>query len=146
MKVSESKELLRSRKIVVALQLLSHVWLFVTPRTAARHVSLSTVFLSLLRLMSIESPGHPTVSSSVAPFSSCPQSFPASGYFPVSQLFTSSGRSISTSASATVFSTNIQGWFPLWLTGLIFLSKGDGHHIGNNIKGMKVCYENPLKF
>ena len=63
---------------------------------------------------------HPTISSSVGPFSSCLQSFPASGSFPMSQLFTSGGQSIG--ASASVFPINIQGWFPLGFTGL--LSKG----------------------
>ena len=58
-------------------------------------------------------------SHSVTPFSSCPQSFPASGSFPVSWLFTLGGQSIGTLAS--VFSINIQGWFPLGLTGLISL-------------------------
>ena len=68
---------------------------------------------------------HPTMSSSVAPFSSCPQSFPATGSFPVSQLFTSGGQSVGTSASALVLPVNIQGWFPLGLTGLLsLLSKG----------------------
>ena len=66
---------------------------------------------------------HPTISSSVAPFSFCPHSFPESGSFPMSQLFTSGGHSIGTSAS--VLPVNIQGWFPLGLTGLIsLLSKG----------------------
>ena len=64
---------------------------------------------------------HPTISSSVAPFSSCPKSFSASGSFPVSQLFTSGGKSIGASASASVLPMNIQGWFPLGLTGLISL-------------------------
>ena len=68
---------------------------------------------------------HPTISSSVVPFSSCPQSFPESGSFPMSWLFTSSGQSIGASSSASVFSMNTQGWFPSGLTGLIFLlSKG----------------------
>ena len=68
---------------------------------------------------------HPTISSSVVPFSFCPQSFPALGSFPVSQLFTSSGQSTGASASASVLPVNIQGWFPLGLTGLISLmSKG----------------------
>ena len=62
---------------------------------------------------------HPTVSSSVAPFSSCLQSFPASMPFPVSRLFISGGQSIEASASASVLPMNIQGWFPLGLTGLI---------------------------
>ena len=58
-----------------------------------------------------------TISSSVAPFSSCPQSFPASGSFPLSQLLTSGGQSIRALASSTVFPMNIQGWFPVGLTG-----------------------------
>ena len=65
--------------------------------------------------------GHPTISSSVLPFSSCLQSFPASGSFPVSQFFPSGGQSIGTLASASVFLINIQGWFPLGLTGLLSL-------------------------
>ena len=68
---------------------------------------------------------HPTISSSVTPSSSCLQSFPASGSFPVSQLFTSGGQSIGASASASVLPVNIQGWFPLRLTGWTSLqSKG----------------------
>ena len=67
---------------------------------------------------------HPTISSSIVPFS-CPQSFPASGSFPMSQLFVSGGQSIRASATASVLPVNIQGWFPLGLTGLIScLSKG----------------------
>ena len=67
---------------------------------------------------------HPTISPSVAPFF-CPQSFPASGYFPVNWLFVSGGQIIETWASASVLPMNIQGWFPLGLTGLIsLLSKG----------------------
>ena len=61
---------------------------------------------------------HPTISSFVAPFS-CLQSFPVLGSFPMSQLFTSGGQSIG--ASTLVFPMNIQGWFPLGLTGLISL-------------------------
>ena len=68
---------------------------------------------------------HPTISSSVVPFSSCLQSFPASGSFPMSQFFTSGGQSIRVWASASVLPMNIQDWFPLGLTGLISLqSKG----------------------
>ena len=66
---------------------------------------------------------HPTISSSVVPFSSYLQSFPELGSFPMSQFFTSSGQSIGASASALPM--NIQDWFPLGLTGLIsFQSKG----------------------
>ena len=68
---------------------------------------------------------HPTISSSVIPFSSCPQSFPASGSFLMSQLFTSGGKKIGVSASVLVLPMNTQDWFPLGLTGLISLnSKG----------------------
>ena len=62
---------------------------------------------------------HPTISSSVVPFSSHLQSFPALGSFQMSQLFTSGGQSIGASASASVLPMNIQGWFPLGLNGLI---------------------------
>ena len=58
---------------------------------------------------------HPTISSSAVPFSSRPQSFPASGFFQMSQLFTSGGQSIGTLSSASVLPMNIQGWFPLRL-------------------------------
>ena len=68
---------------------------------------------------------HPTISSSVIPFSSCLQSFPPSGSFQMSQLFISGGQSIGVSASASVLPINIQDWFPLGLTGWISLkSKG----------------------
>ena len=64
---------------------------------------------------------HPTVSSSVVPFSSHLQSFPASGSFPMSQFFTSGGQNTGVSASASVLPINIQDWFSLWLTGWISL-------------------------
>ena len=68
---------------------------------------------------------HPTVSSSVVPFSSCPQSFPASGSFQMSQLFTSGGQSIGVSASISVLLMNTQDWSSLGWTGWISLqSKG----------------------
>ena len=60
---------------------------------------------------------HPTISSSVIPFSSCLQSFPASGSFLMSRLFTLGGQSIGGSASASALPMNIQDWFPLGLTG-----------------------------
>ena len=68
---------------------------------------------------------HPTISSSAGPFSSFPQSCPTSGSFPVSWLFTSDGQSIGASVSASVFPMNIQGWFPIGLTGLISLQSKD---------------------
>ena len=68
---------------------------------------------------------HPTISSSVIPFSSCPQSFPASGPFPMSQLFPSGGQSIGVSASASVLLVNTQDWSPLeWIGWISLQSKG----------------------
>ena len=94
------------------VQSLSRVWLFVTPCTAARQASLSfTNSQSLFKLMSIELVMPPTISSSVIPFSACPQSFQASGSFPV-RLFESGGQSIRASASVSVLAVNIQGAFP----------------------------------
>ena len=68
---------------------------------------------------------HPTISSSIARFSSHPQSFPASRSFPMSWLFSSDGQSVGASASGSVLPMNIKCWFPLGLIGLIsLLSKG----------------------
>ena len=68
---------------------------------------------------------HPTISSSVIPFSFCVQFFPASGSFPMSQFFASSGQSVGASASASVLPVNIQDWVPSGLTGWMSLqSKG----------------------
>ena len=97
-----------------------------TPWTATRQASL---FHYLPEFCSNSYPlsqwCHPTISSSAARFSSCPQSFPASGSFPMSWLFMSDGQSIRASASASVLPMNIQGWFPSGLTGLMaLLSKG----------------------
>ena len=76
---------------------------------------------------------HPTISSSVVPFSSCLQSFPASGSFPMSQLFTSGGQSIGASALASVLPMNIQDWSPLGWTDCISLqSKGLSRVFSNN--------------
>ena len=68
---------------------------------------------------------HPTISSSVIPFSPSPQSFPASGSFQMSQFLVSGGQSIGVSASTSVFSMNIQDWFPLgWIGWIYLLFKG----------------------
>ena len=68
---------------------------------------------------------HPTISSSINPFSSCLRPFPASESFPMSQLFSSGGQSIGVSTSASVLSMNIQDWFPLgWTSWISLLSKG----------------------
>ena len=68
---------------------------------------------------------HPAISSSVVPFFSCLQSFPASGFFQMSQLFASGGQSIVVSASTSVLPMNIQDWFPLGWTGWISLQSKD---------------------
>ena len=96
-----------------------------TEPTAAHLASLSfTISLSLLNSCPLNRWSHPTISSSVVLFSSCLQSFSASESFPVSGLFASGGQSIRASASASALPMNIQGWYPLGLTGLILLSKG----------------------
>ena len=106
----------------VVVQSLSLVWLFATPWL--QHARLycpspspgaSSKSCPLIRWC------HPTISSSVDPFSSCLLSVPASGSFPMSWLFTSGGQSIGVSASASVLPMNIQVWFPLGLTGVISL-------------------------
>ena len=94
-----------------------------TPWTAARQASLSITncWSPLSNPCPLSQWCHSIISSSVAPFSSCPQSFPASRSYPVSQLFTSGGQSIRASASASALPMNIQGWYPLGLTGLFSL-------------------------
>jgi len=77
---------------------------------------------------------HPVISPSVVPFSSCPQSLPASESFPMSQFFASGGQSIGVSASTSVLPMNIQDWSPLWWTGWISLqSKGPKRVFFNTI-------------
>ena len=83
-----------------------------------------TISWSLLRFMFIESVMPSNRLILCLPFSSCPQSFPASGSFLVSWVFTSGGQNIGALASASVLPMNIQGWFLLRLTGLILQSKG----------------------
>ena len=75
---------------------------------------------------------HRTISSSVIPFSSCLQSFPASGSFPMSQSFTSGSQSIGVSVSASVLPMNIQDWFPLGFTGLISLKSNGLSRVFSN--------------
>ena len=90
---------------------------------------------------------HPTTSSSVVPFSSHHQSFPASGSFPVSQLFASSGQSIGASASTWILPMNIQDWFDLGWTGWISLqSKGLSRVFSNTTVQKHRCYNRRLGF
>jgi len=80
---------------------------------------------------------HPTISSSVVPFSSCPQSFPASGSFKMSQVFASGGQSIRVSASTSVLPMNIQDWFPLGWTGWISLQSKGLSRVSSNTTAQK---------
>ena len=108
-----------------SIQSLSCVRLFATPWTAAYQNSLSPTPRVYPNSCPLSWWCHPTISSSVVPFSSNPQSFPTSGSFQMSQLFASGGQRIRVSASASVLPMNIQDWFPLGWTGLISLqSKG----------------------
>ena len=105
--------------------MLSRVRLFCDPMDCSTPASLSIIISrNLLKLCPLNQWCHPTISSSVIPFSSCLQSFPASGSFPMSQIFESGGQSIGVSASASVLPMHIQDWCPLVLTGLILQSKG----------------------
>ena len=111
---------------ILLLLFFSRVQLFVTPWTAVCHASLS---FTSPRVCSNSCPlswwCYLTISPSATLFSFYLQSFPASGSFPMSWLFPSGSQSIRASASASVLPVNIQGWFPLRLTGLISLqSKG----------------------
>ena len=109
-----------------SVQLLSHVLLFATSWTTECQASLSiTSSWSSPNSCPLSQWCHPTISSSVVPFSSSLQSFPASGSFQMSQLFASGSQSIGVSASASVLPMNAQGWSPLEWTGWISLqSKG----------------------
>ena len=88
---------------------------------------------------------HPTISSSVIPFSSCLQSFSASGSFPMNQFFPSGCQSIGVSASTSVLPMNIQDWFPLGWTSLISLqSKGLSRVFSNTMVQMHHCFGSQL--
>ena len=109
-------------KHIYVVQLLSHIRLFVIHRL--QHVRLPCPSLSP-EVCSDSHPlnqwCHPTISSSVIPFFSCLQSFPASGSFPMNQFFTSGSQSIGASASTSVFPMTLHGLFPLGLIGMISL-------------------------
>ena len=79
----------------------------------------ASMFITNSNLCLLSQWGHPTISSSVIPFSTCFQSFPALAPFQMSQFFTSDGQSIGVSVSASVFPMNIHDWFPLGWTGWI---------------------------
>ena len=109
----------------ISVQSLSRVWLLVAPWTAACQASLSiTNSWTYPNSCPLSRWCHPTISSSVVPFS-CPQSFPASGSFQINQLFASGGQCIRVSASISAFPMSIQDWFPLgWTDWISLQSKG----------------------
>ena len=136
----------RKSPSVLSVQSPSRVRLFATTWTPPRQASLSiTNTQSLLKLMSTESVMPSTISSSIIPFSSCLQSFPASGSFQMSQFFASGGQSIGVSASASVLPMNIQDWFPLGWTGWIPLqSKGISRVLSNTTVQMHQFFSTQL--
>ena len=126
-KMVRSENIPETEKLLFFVFILgSCVWLFATPWTVAPQASLSfTISWSLLKLMSIETvmPSNHLILCS--PLLLLHSIFPASGSFPVSQLFASGGQSLGDSASASALPMNIQGWFPLGLIYLFsLLSKG----------------------
>ena len=119
--------------MVQFVQLLSRVWLFATPWTAACKASLSiTNSWSLLKLMSIESV-MPSNHLILIPFSSHLQSFPASGSFQMSQSCSSGGQSIGVSASASVLPKSIQDWSLGWTGWISLQSKGPSRVFSNTM-------------
>ena len=132
------------RGSVSSVQLLSRVWLFATPWTVARQASLCiNTSWSLLKLMSIKS----VMPSNHLILSSCPQFFPASGSFQMSQLFTSGGQSIGVSPSTSVLPMNTQDWSPLGWTGWISLqSKGLSRVFSNTTVQKHQFFSTQLSF
>ena len=127
-KVPKYRQFYWYSSVVAVVKSHNCVQLLVTPWTAAHQASLS---FTSPRVSSNSCPlswwYHPITSSFAIPFSSCLQAFPASGSFLIHHFFASDGQSFGTSASASVFPMNVQGWFPLGLTGFIpLLSKGLG--------------------
>ena len=107
-----------------SVQLLSRVQLFATPWITAHQASLSPTPGVYSNSCPLSRWCHPAISSSVVPLS-CPQSLPASGSFPMSQLFAWGGQSIGVSALASFLSKNTQGWSPLeWTDWISLQSKG----------------------
>ena len=138
-KALRSGWVVRQKKLEVffsSVQSLSHVRLFATPWIAALSIINSQ---SSLKLTSIELWCHPTISSSVVPFSSCPSSLPASEYFPMSQLFAWGGQSTGVSALASFLPKKSQSWSPSEWTGWISLqSKGLSRVFSNTLLSKKL--------
>ena len=131
----EGNTLLFLCKPFSSVPVLSHVWLFATP--TAYNTPGFSVLHHLLELAPLSRWYHPTISSSVVPFSSLLSFFPASGSFSMIQLFLSGGQSTGDSASASVLPMNIQDWFPLGLTALISLQSKGLSRVFSNITVQK---------
>ena len=129
-----------------SVQSFSSVWLFVTPWTAACQASLFITNSQYSNSCPLSWWWHPTISSSVIPFSSCLQSFPVPRSFPMSQFFTSAGQSIGVSALASVLPKNIQDWFPLGWTGWISLQSKWLSRVYSNITVQKSIISSVLSF
>ena len=131
-------------KINCCYLVTSHFWLSSTPWTAAHQAPLSFTNIPVgSNSCPLSQWCHTTISSSVAPFSSCHQSFPASESFLMSWLITLGGQTIGASASSLILAMNIQGWFPLGLTGLISLpSKGLSRVFSSTVNSLvlSLCY------
>ena len=127
-----------------SVQSLSRVQLFVTPWIRARQASLS---ITNSQSYSDSCPSsqwcHPAISSSVVPFSFCPQSHPASGSFPMSQLFAWGGQSIGVSASASVLPKDTQDWSPLGWTGWMSLQSKELSRVFSNTTVQKHQFFRP---
>ena len=117
-----------------SVQSLSCVWLFATPWTNTRFPCPSPTPRAYSNSCPLSWWCHPTISSSFVPFSSCLQSFPASGSFQMSQFLASGGQCIGASTSASIFPMSIQDWFPLGCTGWISLqSKAQFKSINSSV-------------
>ena len=123
----------RAQEGFSSVQSLSRVRLFVTPWTAAHRPPCPSPIPGVYsNSCPLSQWCHLTNSSSVIPFSSCPQSFPASGSFQMSQLFISGGQSIRVSASTSVLPMNTQDWSPLgWTSWISLQSKGLSRVLSN---------------
>ena len=135
--LEKSNTVLRIQVQFSSVELLSRVQFFVISWTAARQAPCPSPTPGVHSNSCPSSQWcHPAISSSVTPFSSCPQSLPASEYSPMSQLFTWGGQSARASALASVLPKNTQDWSPLEWTGWISLQfKGLSRVFSKNTSG-----------
>ena len=142
-----SHYIIHSPFFISSVQSLSHVWLSATQWIAEHQASLYiTNSRSLLKPCPSSWWCHSIISSSVIPFSSNLQSFPASGSFLRSQFFASGGENIGASASSSVFPMNIQDWFPLGQTGLISLQSKGLSRVFSNTTVQKHQFQHSASF